>query len=55
MRHHTNIEQTDKKQKRKCQRSAKLKVLQAETQAKAFAAHLILPNRSQSQPTTPTM
>ncbi len=31
---------------------AKLKELQANTQANAFAAHLILPNRTQSPPTT---
>ena len=37
---------------RKCQRFAKLKELQADTQAKAFAAHLILPKRTQSPPTT---
>jgi hypothetical protein len=36
----------------KCQRFAKLKELQADTQANAFAAHLILPNRTQSPPTT---
>jgi len=30
----------------------KLKELQADTQANAFAAHLILPNRTQSPPTT---
>ena len=30
----------------KCQRFAKLKELQADTQANAFAAHLILPNRT---------
>ena len=32
--------------------SAKSKELQAEPQANAFAAHLILPNRTQSPPTT---
>ena len=31
---------------------AKLKELQADTQANAFAAHLILPNRTKSPPTT---
>lgn len=36
----------------KCQRFVKLKELQADTQANAFAAHLILPNRTQSPPTT---
>ena len=36
----------------KCQRFAKLKELQADTRANAFAAHLILPNRTQSPPTT---
>jgi CubicO group peptidase (beta-lactamase class C family) len=36
----------------KCQPFAKLKELQADTQANAFAAHLILPNRTQSPPTT---
>jgi hypothetical protein len=30
----------------------KLKELQADTQTNAFAAHLILPNRTQSPPTT---
>ena len=47
---------TDKKQtvkrQTKCQRFVKLKELQADPQAKAFAAHLILPNRTQSPPTT---
>jgi hypothetical protein len=45
---------TIKKVKRqtKCQPFAKLKELQANTQANAFAAHLILPNRTQSPPTT---
>ena len=37
---------------KKCQPFAKLKELQADTQANAFAAHLILPNRTQSPPTT---
>ena len=32
----------------------KLKELQADTQANAFAAHLILPNRTQSPPTIQT-
>ncbi|MBV6462525.1 MAG: hypothetical protein HJHJAOHD_02699 [Flavobacteriales bacterium] len=36
----------------KCQRFVKLKELQADTQANAIAAHLILPNRTQSPPTT---
>jgi Zn-dependent peptidase ImmA (M78 family) len=40
------------KQWTKCQPFAKLKELQADTQANAFAAHLILPNRTQSPPTT---
>jgi Zn-dependent peptidase ImmA (M78 family) len=48
--------QTDKNSAKnrqtKCQRFAKLKELQADTQANAFAAHLILPNRTQSPPTT---
>jgi hypothetical protein len=34
----------------KCQRFVKLKELQAATQANAFAAHLILPNRTQAHP-----
>jgi hypothetical protein len=36
----------------KCQRFAKLKELQANTQINAFAAHLILPNRTQNPLTT---
>jgi Zn-dependent peptidase ImmA (M78 family) len=36
----------------KCQRFAKLKELQADTRANTFAAHLILPNRTKSPPTT---
>jgi len=36
----------------KCQPFAKLKELQAKTQANAFAAQLILPNRTQSPSTT---
>ena len=40
------------KRQTKCQPFAKLKELQAETQANAFAPHLILPNRTQSPPTT---
>jgi|GEM_PF-6382394 len=40
------------KQWTKCQRFVKLKELQAYTRANAFAAHLILPNRTQSPPTT---
>jgi hypothetical protein len=40
------------KQWTKCQRFVKLKELQADTRANAFAAHLILPNRTQSPPTT---
>jgi hypothetical protein len=40
------------KQWTKCQRFVKLKELQADTQANAFAAHLILPNRTQNPPTT---
>jgi Zn-dependent peptidase ImmA (M78 family) len=47
----TDIKQTVKRQT-KCQPFAKLKELQADTQANAFAAHLILPNRTQSPPTT---
>jgi len=43
------------KRQTKCQRFAKLKELQADTQANAFAAHLILPNRTQSPPTTQTL
>jgi hypothetical protein len=42
------------KQWTKCQCFVKLKELQADPQAKAFAAHLILPNRTQSPPTTRT-
>jgi hypothetical protein len=38
------------KRQTKCQPFAKLKVLQADTQANAFAAHLILPNRTQAHP-----
>jgi Zn-dependent peptidase ImmA (M78 family) len=37
---------------KKYQPFAKLKELQAETKANAFAAHLILPNHTQSPPTT---
>jgi Zn-dependent peptidase ImmA (M78 family) len=37
---------------KKCQSFVKLKELQANTQANAFAAHLILPNRTQCPPTT---
>ena len=40
------------KRQTKCQPFAKLKELQADTRANAFAAHLILPNRTQSPPTT---
>jgi hypothetical protein len=40
------------KQWTKCQRFVKLKELQAATRANTFAAHLILPNRTQSPPTT---
>jgi hypothetical protein len=40
------------KRQTKCQPFAKLKELQADTQANAFAAHLILPNSTQSPPTT---
>jgi hypothetical protein len=47
----TDIKRTLKRQT-KCQPFAKLKELQADTQANAFAAHLILPNRTQSPPTT---
>jgi hypothetical protein len=42
----SNIKRTVKRQT-KCQPFAKLKELQADTQANAFAAHLILPNRTQ--------
>ena len=38
------------KNRRKCQRFAKLKELQSDTRANAFAAHLILPNRNQAHP-----
>ncbi len=38
------------KRQTKCQPFAKLKELQANTQANAFAAHLILPNRTQAHP-----
>ena len=48
----TNDNKRTGKQWTKCQRFVKLKELQAETQANAFAAHLILPNRTQSPPTT---
>ena len=48
----TTRQQTDRNGGRICQRFAKLKELQADTQANAFAAHLILPNRTQSPPTT---
>jgi len=48
----TTRQQTDRNEGRKCQRFAKLKELQADTHANAFAAHLILPNRTQSPPTT---
>jgi hypothetical protein len=47
----TDIKLTLKRQT-KCQRFVKLKELQPATQANAFAAHLILPNRNQSPPTT---
>jgi len=46
------INDSAKMDRQKCQPFAKLKELQADTQAKAFAAHLILPNRTQSPPTT---
>jgi hypothetical protein len=49
----TDNKQTKKRQT-KCQRYVKLKELQADTQANAFAAHLILPNRTRSPPTTLT-
>ena len=48
----TTRQLTDRNGGRKCQPFAKLKELQADTQANAFAAHLILPNRTQSPPTT---
>jgi hypothetical protein len=41
----TDIQLTDKRQV-KIQPIAKLKELQADTQANAFATHLILPNRT---------
>jgi hypothetical protein len=50
----TDIKLTLKRQT-KCQRFVKLKELQADTQPRAFAAHLILPNRTQSPPTTRQM
>jgi Zn-dependent peptidase ImmA (M78 family) len=50
-RRHDKQKRTIKRQT-KCQPFAKLKELQADTQANAFAAHLILPNRTQSPPTT---
>jgi Zn-dependent peptidase ImmA (M78 family) len=46
-RRHDKHNRTVKRQT-KCQPFAKLKELQADTQANAFAAHLILPNRSQA-------
>jgi Zn-dependent peptidase ImmA (M78 family) len=46
----TTRQQTDRNGGRKCQRFAKLKELQSHTQANAFAAHLILPNRTQAHP-----
>jgi Zn-dependent peptidase ImmA (M78 family) len=49
--HHFKTETNDKTTKNKCQRLANLKELQADTRANAFAAHLILPNRTQSPPT----
>ena len=45
----TDNKRTDKWQT-KCQPFAKLKELQAATRANAFAAHLILPNRTQPHP-----
>jgi hypothetical protein len=50
----TDNKRTEKKWT-KCQRFVKLKELQAYTQANAFSAHLILPNRTQSPPTTRQM
>jgi hypothetical protein len=50
-RRHNKQKLTEKRQT-KCQPFAKLKELHADTQANAFAAHLILPNRTQSPPTT---
>jgi hypothetical protein len=47
----TDFKRTEKR-KTKCQRFVKLKELQADTQANAFAAHLILPKRTKSPPTT---
>ena len=41
-----------KKKWTKCQCFIKIKELQADTQSKAFAAYLILPNRTQSPLTT---
>jgi hypothetical protein len=48
----TTYNKRTEKQWTKCQRFVKLKELQADTQANAFAAHLILPKRTQSPPTT---
>ena len=50
----TTVQQTNDRNmtEREANASAKLKELQADTQANAFAAHLILPNRTQSPPTT---
>ena len=48
-RRHDKHNRTVKRQT-KCQPFAKLKELQADTQANAFAAHLILPIRTQSPP-----
>jgi hypothetical protein len=45
-------QQVNRKLKTKCQPFVKLKELQSNTQANAFAAHLILPNRTQSPPIT---
>lgn len=38
------------KRQTKCLRFAKLKELQADTRANAFATHFILPNRTQAHP-----
>jgi len=46
------INDNAKMDRKKCQPFAKLKELKADTQANAFAAHLILPNSTQSPPTT---
>jgi Zn-dependent peptidase ImmA (M78 family) len=44
------IKVTVVKTDKNCQRFAKLKELQADTRANAFAAHLILPKRTKAHP-----